>query len=83
MLQVQPSSITFQWELSRLEANGIITGFIIQYGPGGGEHFIPEHSTQFGPQERRGTINELVPGQTYVFQMQARTQVCCNPSFPS
>ncbi len=74
-IQVQPSSITFKWELSRLQANGIITGFIIQYGPSTEDHFIPEESRQFGPEERRGTIEGLLPGQTYVFQMQARTQV--------
>ena len=70
--------MTFVWELSSLEANGVITGFIIQYGPKSQDEsrgFIPEESREFGPEDRKGTIEGLVPGQMYTFQIQARTQV--------
>jgi len=42
--EVQPSKVTFKWELPRLEANGIITGFVIQYGLAAAERqpFIAE-----------------------------------------
>ncbi len=64
-LQVKPSTITFVWELSSLEANGVITGFIIQYGPLTADgHFVPDESCQFGPGDRGGTIERLLPGQT-------------------
>lgn len=75
--EVQPSMITFVWELSSLEANGVLTGFIIQYGVNHPhDHgFIPEESREFGSEERKGVIEGLKPGKDYIFQIQARTQV--------
>ncbi len=54
--------VTFVWELSSLEANGIITGFIILYGPRSADDgsntsgFVAEHSRKFGPDDRKGVI---------------------------
>lgn len=75
--EIQPSRISFVWELNTLEANGVITDFMIQYGPTPieGQEFIPTKSREFGAEERRGTIEGLIPGQRYTFQVQARTQV--------
>ena len=56
---VQPSSVTFVWELSSLEANGVLTGFIVQYGHVEGDdgEFVPEENRLFGAEERKGTID--------------------------
>ncbi len=59
-VQVLPSRITFTWELSRLEANGIITGFVIRYGANtdaavGAEDLA--HSKEFASEDRQGTID--------------------------
>ena len=60
-IEIQPSRMTFVWELSTLEANGVITGFIIQYGQTTTEEdeegaFRAEESREFGPNDRQGTI---------------------------
>jgi len=82
-LQIKPSSITFDWQLSSLEANGVITGFVIGYGvrDHGDGHYTPEDSVHFEAEERRGTIDGLIPGQTYLFQIQARTRVGYGDAF--
>ena len=70
-------NLFFRWEIPRLEANGVITGFVIQYGLSAekGQAFIPEDSREFDPSERQGTIEDLAPGQNYTFQIQAKTRV--------
>ena len=76
--EIHPSRITFVWELSRGEANGVLTGFTIQYGPkplASDQPFIAEASREFAPDAREGNIEGLVPGETYTFQIQAQTQV--------
>ncbi len=76
--EIHPSRITFIWELSKGEANGVLTGFTIQYGPKpsrADQPFIPEESREFGPEAREGNIEGLTPGQLYTFQIQAKTQV--------
>jgi len=80
-IDVQPRQITFQWELPNLQANGIITGFTIQWGPKAelGKPFIPQESRDFGSGETQGTITGLDPGQKYTFQIQARTKVGYGP----
>lgn len=80
-IDVQPRQITFQWELPDLQANGIITGFTIQWGPKAelGKPFIPEESRHFGSEETQGTIKDLDPGQKYTFQIQAKTAVGYGP----
>ena len=66
-----------RWEIPRLEANGIITGFVIQFGLSAdkGQPFVPVDSREFDPTERQGTIEDLLPGQNYTFQIQAKTRV--------
>ena len=74
--QTNKSFLT-RWEIPRLEANGVITGFVIQFGLSAekGQAFIPDDSREFDPSERQGTIEDLVPGQNYTFQIQAKTRV--------
>jgi hypothetical protein len=64
-----------------VQANGIITGFTIQWGPKpeNGKPFIPEESRHFDAVESQGTITDLEPGQRYTFQIQARTKVSISP----
>ena len=78
---IRPNLITFQWDLPDLVANGIITGYIIQWGrkPPPGKPFIPEASQKFSPHEYQGTISGLVPGEKYTFQIQARTKIGYGP----
>ena len=80
-IDVLPSSITFRWDLPPVQANGIITGFTIQWGPKAeiGKPFIPEDSRKFGPTETQGTITGLLPGEKYTFQIQARTRIGFGP----
>ncbi len=69
--------LVFIYRFSFLQANGIITGFTIQWGPKpeNGKPFIPEESRHFDAGESQGTITDLEPGQRYTFQIQARTKV--------
>ena len=56
-IDIQPSKMTFEWELSSLEANGVITGFIIQYGTEDEDGlFRADESREFEPEDRQGTI---------------------------
>ena len=82
-LEIQPRSVKFQWKLPSVEANGIITGFVIQYGLvdrndfdlGGAAGFLPTNSSEFSSQTRQGIIDNLIPGRNYTFQIQAKTKV--------
>lgn len=80
-VDVRPSVVTFQWDLPALQANGVITGFTIQWGPKPdvGKPFIPEGSRPFDANENQGTITGLIPGQKYTFQIQAKTKVGYGP----
>ena len=74
--EVQPSRITFQWDLPSVQANGIITGFAIEYyqsEPQEGN--VQVMSKEFSPADRKGTIRNLTPGGKYVFQIKAKTRV--------
>ena len=71
--EVQPSRITFQWELPDTSANGIITGFVIEYHRA--DEIEDVQASNFGPADRQGTIKNLVPGVKYVFNIKARTRV--------
>lgn len=76
--EVKPRSITFKWDLPSLEANGIITGFVIEYAKQyydsqSGLEFL--YKGEFEPSDREGTITGLIPGQKYIFQIKARTRV--------
>ena len=70
---IHPSHITFNWTLPRMHANGIITGFVIEYYQVGSSY--PSRKKEFSPGERQGTIMNLIPGARYVFQIRAKTQV--------
>ena len=80
---LEPRKVMFQWQLPSLEKNGIITGFVIQYGLvdtkeyslTGEATFIATNSSEFGPLQREGEITNLIPGRTYTFQIQAKTKV--------
>jgi len=76
-LDVKPSQITFKWQLPPSKANGIITGFTIQWGtkPEQFKQFIPEDSRDFDALETQGTITALTPGDKYHFQIQAKTKI--------
>jgi len=80
-IDIRPNLITFQWNLPALQANGIITGFTIQWGPKAevGKPFIPEESRHFDANENQGTITGLIPGQKYTFQIQAKTKIGYGP----
>jgi len=80
-IDIQPSIITFHWNLPKLQANGIITGFSIQWGPKPelGKPFIPEDARDFGATETQGTITGLIPGKKYTFQIKAKTKVGFGP----
>ena len=81
--QIEPRKVLFQWKLPSVEANGIITGFVINYGlvdrsdygSDGNPRFLPTNSSEFGPLTRQGTIDHLIPGRAYTFQIQAKTKV--------
>ena len=80
---LEPRKVMFQWQLPSVEQNGIITGFVIQYGLvdlkdyglTGDPAFKPTNSSEFGPLMREGTIDHLIPGRRYTFQIQAKTKV--------
>ena len=83
---LEPRKVNFQWKLPSVEQNGIITGFVIQYGLvdrkdygiSGEPTFTPNNDTlysEFGPLMREGTITNLIPGRTYTFRIQAKTKV--------
>ena len=81
-VDVQPSLITFKWNLPSVQANGIITGFTIVWGPTPrpNKPFIEIDSREFGPTETRGTIRGLEPGEEYTFQIKAKTKVGFGPT---
>lgn len=72
VVAVTPNEITLQWTLPSSEQNGILTGFQITYFVKGS---LFHQYELFGPTEIEGTIKNLVPGKTYVFEIQAHTKV--------
>ena len=80
-IDIKPNLITFQWDLPDLQANGVITGYTIQWGqkPDNGKRFIPENSQNFAPHEYQGTISDLIPGHKYTFQIKAKTKIGFGP----
>lgn len=73
---VQPSQITFYWSMTSGEKNGVIRQFSITYGLEGSTH---TQVRQFGATEMQGTINNLYPGRTYSFRIQAKTSIGYGP----
>ena len=80
-IDIKPNLITFQWDLPDLQANGVITGYTIQWGqkPDNGKLFIAENSQDFEPHEYQGTISNLIPGHKYTFQIKAKTKIGFGP----
>ncbi|XP_042228695.1 tyrosine-protein phosphatase 10D-like isoform X1 [Homarus americanus] len=70
--EVKPNKITFRWSLPPDEQNGILLGFNIKYGIKGSPKTKDIH---FAPDELEGTLTGLSPGQTYAFEIQARTKI--------
>lgn len=73
---VQPSQITFNWSMASAEKNGIIRQFSITYGLEGSAH---TQVREFRASEMQGTIANLLPGRTYSFRIQAKTQIGYGP----
>lgn len=71
-VDVKPNEVTLQWSLPQSEMNGILTGYKIVYYIKGNQ--VTKHQL-FEPYESQGTIYNLIPGKTYVFQIQAHTKV--------
>lgn len=68
----KPNEITLKWNLPQSEQNGILTGFKISYQVKGTTYVSHQ---LFEPTETQGTIYNLTPGKTYMFQIQAHTKV--------
>ncbi|KAF5292505.1 hypothetical protein FQR65_LT01650 [Abscondita terminalis] len=75
-VDIQPSDIIFEWFLSPGEQNGVIRKFTITYGLESSIHTL---FREFGPNEFRGVIKQLIPGRTYVFRIQAETKIGFGP----
>lgn len=75
-IDIQPSQITFEWTLPVTEQNGILQQFSITYGLEGSSH---TQLKDFKPSELQGLINNLLPGRTYAFRIQAKTTVGYGP----
>ncbi|KAF7495092.1 Tyrosine-protein phosphatase 10D [Sarcoptes scabiei] len=73
-VDVKPNEITLQWSLPQSETNGILTGYKIVYWIKASGNPVTKHHL-FEPYETQGIIYNLIPGKTYVFQIQAHTKV--------
>ncbi|CAL4061233.1 unnamed protein product, partial [Meganyctiphanes norvegica] len=69
---VRPNTVDFNWALPQDEQNGVLVEFIIKYKPKGAVSFSER---RFGPESTSGSISNLTPGKTYIFEIQAKTQV--------
>lgn len=75
-IDIQPSQIVFEWTLPVTEQNGILQQFSITYGLEGSSH---TQQKDFKPTELTGTISYLLPGRTYAFRIQAKTNIGFGP----
>lgn len=71
-IDLKPNEITLKWSLPQSDQNGILTGYKISYYYKGSSQLKNQY---FFPHQSNGTITELVPGRSYVFQIQAHTKV--------
>lgn len=71
-IDVKPNEITLKWSLPLSDQNGILTGYKISYYYKGSSLLKNQY---FSPLQNNGTINDLIPGKSYVFQIQAHTKV--------
>ncbi|XP_022661734.1 tyrosine-protein phosphatase 10D-like isoform X5 [Varroa destructor] len=72
-IDVRPSQLTLEWSLPSSEQNGVLTGYKILYYLKGNS-YSDKYNT-FPPNITNGTISNLVPGKTYVFEIQAHTKI--------
>ncbi|KAH7939926.1 hypothetical protein HPB52_019495 [Rhipicephalus sanguineus] len=70
--ELKPSEIVLQWSLPSSEQNGVLTGFKITYYMKGS---LTYRHKLFEPTETKGVISNLIPGRTYVFEIQAHTKI--------
>ncbi|XP_030379316.1 tyrosine-protein phosphatase 10D [Scaptodrosophila lebanonensis] len=68
---VQPGEITFEWLMLRREEHGPIEYFAVTYQ--NAYDMADVGSYEFGPQDTQGRIGGLVPGNTYIFRIQAKS----------
>lgn len=71
-IDLKPNEITLKWVLPQSDQNGILTGYKISYYYKGSSLLKNQY---FYPHQNNGTIQDLVPGRSYVFQIQAHTKV--------
>lgn len=71
-IDLKPNEITLKWSLPLSDQNGILTGYKISYYYKGSNMLKNQY---FTPQQNNGTIVDLVPGRSYVFQIQAHTKI--------
>ncbi|XP_064488977.1 tyrosine-protein phosphatase 10D-like isoform X2 [Ornithodoros turicata] len=69
---LKPSEIVLQWSLPPSEQNGVLTGFKITYYMKGS---LTYRHKLFEPTDTLGTITNLIPGRTYIFEIQAHTKI--------
>ena len=70
-VDVRPNQLRLRWSLAPENQNGVLQGFILKYGPRGEEAMV----RKFEPDEFTGVIQDLLPGKTYHFQIQAINSV--------
>ncbi|XP_063610060.1 tyrosine-protein phosphatase 10D-like [Penaeus indicus] len=73
---MNPSELTLSWSLPSEEQNGILLGYMIKYRIKGA---LVSHETRFAADEESGIIQNLTPGETYVFQIEAMTKIGSGP----
>lgn len=69
---ITPQRAVLSWGIPESEKHGILTGFTITYGRKGDTEM---KTRNFHSEDTLGTINDLIPGQTYTFKIQAKTQI--------
>ncbi|XP_076311183.1 tyrosine-protein phosphatase 10D-like isoform X2 [Tachypleus tridentatus] len=71
-IDIRPSSLTLQWSLSPHDQHGVLTGFQVTYFD---KELLVVRRHVFKPTETIGTIYHLIPGKSYIFEIQALTRV--------
>ncbi|XP_070491352.1 tyrosine-protein phosphatase 10D isoform X3 [Chironomus tepperi] len=75
-VDIQPGEVTFEWALPQHDQNGVIQKYTVSYGM---ENGLQSNTKNFSPVDQRGTIRNLTPGSTYIFKIQAKTNVGYGP----
>ncbi|XP_068211082.1 tyrosine-protein phosphatase 10D-like [Palaemon carinicauda] len=66
----EPRYVVLEWSLPQ-EENGVLSEFIIKYGI---KNSSEMNEKKFKPDEFRGNISGLIPGETYTFKIEARNK---------